>query len=351
MDQDQKRNRVYGRTMNILKSFLKEHIGMICIYLGFIGVFQIVFYLYNIREDAVNYAFLLSTLWLLLYGALSFIRYRRHYLKIMLNTKRADGMEFDLPDPKGAPEAGYQRIIETLVNQKKEQESKERISRQEMMDYYGMWVHQIKTPIAALGILLQSWDEESIRKRNMQMEVFKIEQYVEMVLSYLRMEDLSSDLAFAEYSLDAVVKQAVRKYKKMFIMKKISLQYDLTDRTVITDEKWLVFVVEQILSNALKYTKEGRIWIHMDERRGQGVLVIEDTGIGIRAEDLPRVFERGFTGYNGRNDKKSTGIGLYLCKKIMDKLGHEIWLESEPGLGTRAYLSLGRKRESYNNVR
>lgn len=113
-----------------------------------------------------------------------------------------------------------------------------------------------------------------------------------------------------------MVRQAVRKYAKVFISKKIQMDFKPTNVYTVTDEKWFVFVLEQLLSNSLKYTKEGKVSIFMEEK----ALVIEDTGIGIPAEDLPRIFEKGFTGYNGREDKKSTGIGLYLCKNIMDKL-------------------------------
>ena len=180
--------------------------------------------------------------------------------------------------------------------------------------------------------------------KEMKMELFKMEQYVEMVLTYLRMEDMSGDLQFEKVSLDKILKQSVRKYSQMFILQKIRLDYRPVERIVLTDEKWLEFVTEQILSNALKYTKNGgEIRICLEEKRGRECLVIEDNGIGIQAEDLPRVFEKGFTGYNGRADKKSTGIGLYLCKKIMDKMGHKIWIDSEVGKGTRVYLELTRK--------
>ena len=196
-------------------------------------------------------------------------------------------------------------------------------------------------------ILLQSVEDENPalpELKEMKMELFKMEQYVEMVLTYLRMEDMSGDLQFEKVSLDKILKQSVRKYSQMFILQKIRLDYRPVERIVLTDEKWLEFVTEQILSNALKYTKNGgEIRICLEEKRGRECLVIEDNGIGIQAEDLPRVFEKGFTGYNGRADKKSTGIGLYLCKKIMDKMGHKIWIDSEVGKGTRVYLELTRE--------
>ena len=135
----------------------------------------------------------------------------------------------------------------------------------------------------------------------------------------------------------------IHKFARIFIGKKLSLEYQEVSETVLTDEKWLGFVLGQILSNALKYTKKGKISIYMSKSRPH-TLVIEDTGIGIRAEDLPRVFEKGFTGYNGREENRSTGIGLYLCGKIMKRLDHGIRIESELGKGTKVFLELGRKK-------
>ena len=166
-----------------------------------------------------------------------------------------------------------------------------------------------------------------------------VEQYVQMALQYLRMEKMTSDLVFARYDLDALIRQAVRKYAPLFIRRKIILSYEPVHCEVLTDEKWLVFVLEQILSNALKYTKSGSIHIYLSPDAPK-TLVIEDTGIGIAPEDLPRIFEKGYTGCNGRADKRSAGIGLYLCRQIMEKLSHTIRIESEMGVGTKVYLGL-----------
>ncbi len=200
-----------------------------------------------------------------------------------------------------------------------------------------MWAHQIKTPIAAMRLILQS--EEKDCNDELLEQLFRTEQYVEMVLQYLRMTSDSSDLLIRRYSLDSIVKQAVKKYAKSFIRQKIKLNYEDLNVGVITDEKWLCFVIEQLLSNALKYTQSGSISIYMDDFLPE-TLVIEDTGIGIQEEDLPRVFEKGFTGYNGRADKKSTGIGLFLCKKILKKLSHTISIESTLGKGTKVKIGL-----------
>lgn len=350
----------------LLAGFLKERITYIIMCAGFVGIFEGIFYLYSIRTDAVKYAFLLSAVWLSFYGVSDFIRYIRKHVQLLEVEKRAGWDLGMLPEAGSLIEKDYQRILTKVHEEKKDLESQNRIAGQEMVDYYGMWVHQIKTPIAALCLLLQSgWETEDENTlhivKEMKMELFKIEQYVEMVLTYLRIGNMSSDFTFGQHSLDDIIRQAVRKYSQMFIFGKIKLNYKPVNKTVLTDEKWLVFVIEQILSNALKYTLpcearppracvtgcpdgytlpcEARsISIYMEK----DFLVIEDTGMGIYPEDLPRVFEKGFTGYNGRTDKKSTGIGLYLCKTILDKLQHEIKIESEVGKGTKVYLWLER---------
>lgn len=392
--------------------FLKEKKNEIVLYAVLVGTFSVVSYLYDIRMDAVEYALLLSVVWLLLSGIWEYLKFAGKHKRLLeaerslnLNRKELTGadhqtVDVDLLRVSGIWTAGadtlieedYQRIIMRLYEAGSEAESAGRIARQEMMDYYGMWVHQIKSPIAAMHVLLQAASESQVedertagehwKDKEMKLELFKIEQYVEMVLTYLRMEDMSSDMSFEICELDSVIRQAVRKYSQMFILRKIKLDYVPVETKILTDEKWLVFVVEQILSNALKYThsysvnerscsmedadmnvEQGRISIYMEEyepaQHGSGVditesygavsrgkkrcLVIEDTGIGICPEDLPRVFEKGFTGYNGRKDKKSTGIGLYLCKAVMDRLRHQIWIESEAGEGTKVYLSLARE--------
>ena len=167
---------------------------------------------------------------------------------------------------------------------------------------------------------------------------------MEMVLSYLKMEDMGKDLVLQNYPLESIVKQAVKKFSREFLYRKIHLEMEPFHMDVLTDEKWVLFVLEQILSNALKYTpEEGSIKIYSAGQNGKKTLIIEDTGIGIRKEDLPRVCEKGFTGYNGREDKKSTGIGLYLCNNIIKKLNHKLTIESEPGTGTKVLIDFARE--------
>ena len=331
----------------MFRAFLKDKQREISLYAGTVGIFIVVAFLYNIRMDALKYALLLVALWLLLYIITEYNRFRKKHVLLEGLKQHPQECVRELPECRNLLELDYQELLGIFDERIIELKSGERIKRQDLNDYYGMWVHQIKTPIAAMHILLQSMEEEhpgTAELKEMKMELFKTEQYVEMVLTYLRMEDMSGDLKFEKTDLDKMLRQSVRKYSQMFILQKIRLDYQPVERKILTDEKWLGFVIEQVLSNALKYTKtDGTIRICLKEKEGKECLVIEDNGIGIQAEDLPRVFEKGFTGYNGRADKKSTGIGLYLCKKIMDRLGHKIWIESEVGKGTRVCLDLTRE--------
>lgn len=320
--------------------YLKSRIKVIIMYTVFVLVFSMVFSLYTLPVEAVMYATLLCIIVAIIYSIFDFIKYfnRHKTLTRLLNevTVHIDG----LPHANDILEKDYQNLIEAIHRDKINLISIADGEKSDLLEYYTLWAHQIKTPIAAMRLLLQS--EKEINTSHLSMELFKIEQYVEMVLQYLRLNSTSTDFVLKHYDLDSIIKQSVRKYSKMFISKKISLEYSDVNCSVLTDEKWLVFVAEQILSNALKYTPKGKISIYM-ENKDSKVLVIKDTGIGIAEEDLPRVCENGFTGYNGRIDKKSTGIGLYLCKTILNKLSHKISIESTIEEGTTVKIDLTTK--------
>ena len=297
----------------------------------------------------------MSFAWCAVCLLIDFYKYYKRHKLLHINREQFFENAEELPEYMDIIECDYQELVKELSQAKQDFISQNRIARKEMLDYYGMWVHQIKTPIAAMDILLQNTEQflyeedivnsrinkrleiiqESIPVSDMKMELFKIEQYVEMALNYLRVEDISSDLSFKKHAVDDMVRQVIRKYAKIFISKKIKMNFKPTGSYIVTDDKWFVFVLEQLISNALKYTKQGQISIYMEDKS----LVIEDSGIGIPAEDIPRIFEKGFTGYNGRENKKSTGIGLYLCKNIMDKLQWNITADSEAGTGTKIYLT------------
>lgn len=283
---------------------------------------------------------ILSLFIFFIYLALDFYKYLKNFLSLR---EIKDNIEVNLPEFNSSYnliEEELKEIIALIYKDKTDITSKSDLAKTDLMNYYTLWAHQIKTPISAMRLLLQS--EDFPHKRELEMELFKVEEYVEFVLQYLRIDSMNSDLTLEKYSLDEIVKEAIKKYSKIFIRKKIKLNFESLNYMVLTDKKWLSFVLEQLISNALKYTKEGSISIYMDKDYKE-TLVIEDTGIGINSEDIPRVFERGFTGFNGRLDKKSTGLGLYLCKEILNKLSHKIKIESKVSKGTKILIDLSRK--------
>lgn len=323
--------------LRIVLLYIIDHKKTIVMDSVFLSIFFMVFSLYSLPLESIVYALFLSACVGTLFIVYDFIKYYKKHNELCILEKQINTGLDKMPLANNLIEADYQNILRAFYNQSMELMSKIDIKHAEMIDYYTLWAHQIKTPIAAMRLLLQSNRTEE--NKELLTQTFIIEQYVEMVLGYLKIDGAASDLLFQNYSLLDIVRQSVRKYAYMFIRKNIVLELKEMDCTVLTDEKWLVFVIEQILSNALKYTNSGKISIYMENTEAK-VLVIEDTGIGIAEEDLPRVFEKGFTGYNGRMDKKATGIGLYLCKKILDKLSHKITIESKINVGTTVKIDL-----------
>lgn len=330
--------------MKLFLLYIRGHLRTLLLSLCMIAVFAVVTLLYDYPAEPVLYAACICLYLGILVCLAGFFRFRRRH---MILQKLMDSIAVStqaLPAPRTVLEADYAALIHRLAEENGRLDAEMSAVRREYEDYYTMWAHQIKTPIAAMRLLLQSGGS---RNPELAAELFRIEEYVGMALGYVRSESMTSDLLLRRISLDAVIRQAVRKYASVFIAQKISLHYENVDVQVVTDEKWLLFVLEQLLSNALKYTKQGSISIFMLPDTPK-TLVIADTGIGIRAEDIPRVFERGYTGYNGREYNQSTGIGLYLCRRIMQKLGHRISIESEAGRGTRVLLDLQEYNYSVN---
>ena len=319
--------------------YFREHGKTACAFALFTAIYAVVFFLYDLEVEAVFYAAALCILTASVILGIGFIGFYGDYRRRRLILKDIE-LEFEnLPEAATLLEEDYQEMIRTLGRINREHLTQRQKERQESLDYYTTWVHQIKTPIAAMRMILQGEDTEEYRE--LLAELFRIEQYADMVLSYIRLGSSQTDFVFQEYDLDAIIKQAVYKYAPMFIRCKIGLIYEAVEMKVLTDEKWLVFILEQLLSNAIKYTREGTVTIAVS---GDHVLSVTDTGIGIASEDLPRIFEKGFTGYHGRADKKATGLGLYLCKQTADKLGIPISVRSEPGKGSTFSLNLHRKR-------
>lgn len=323
----------------VLPAYLRRRRGVIGLFCCFGGIFLAVFHLYGIPMAAVWYPLALCAGVGIVAMAVDYTGFAHRHRALRALAAQTEEIEQRLPEAGDVLEGDYQDLVRAMSRERLGLKEELNGKYQDMVDYYTLWVHQIKTPIASLGLQLQSQDTPLARQ--MSVELARIQQYVEMVLVFLRLDSPSSDYVFREYSLDEIVRRSLRSFAGEFISRKLKLCYTPVEIRVVTDEKWLSFVVEQVLSNALKYTPEGSVSIYLEE---PATLCIRDTGIGIAAEDLPRIFERSYTGYQGRADHRASGIGLYLCKQICDRLGHTIRAESRVGEGTVIRIGLEQTR-------
>lgn len=310
-------------------------------------------YLIGARKQDVVYAAVLDAILLLITVFVGYLRYSIK-VKVLSNAlKRPVEEQAQLPEATDDAEILYHRLLENQSIARSESESSAAVRQSRMRDYYSMWVHQIKTPISAMKLLLEAEREElgqlmcddeqsqcllSDNMDSFEDELFRIEEYVSMALQYQRVSSTENDFVLEKVSVDGVIRDTIKKYAKIMIRRHIGMNYSGTVQEVYTDGKWLAFILEQLLSNAIKYTPQGFVKIETAKKANLFFITIKDTGIGIKAEDLPRVFEKGYTGYNGHADKKATGIGLYLCRQMADKLGHTIRIESEIGKGTKVWI-------------
>ena len=314
----------------MFKDYLKSRINVIILMIVVEGVFASSYFLFDMPAVTVLYPLILSTSALIGAGVIDFVFTFNKHRKLTQN---------EIPASSDPIEKDYQEIIRKLKEEEAYSRQKTTSDYNNMVEYYTVWAHQIKTPIASMRLQIQSEDTESARK--LMGDLNRIEAYVEMVLTFLRLDSDSTDYLIKEYDLDEIIRPAIRKFSREFILKKLKLEYEPIEFKTITDSKWLSFIIEQVISNAVKYTSEGYVRIYMSE---PGILCIEDTGVGISEEDLPRIFENGYTGFNGREDKRASGIGLYLCKRISDNLGHKIYAQSKVGEGTKIFLDMRAKK-------
>lgn len=311
--------------MRSMKTFWKGQVQLLVFYFLITGCYCLVVWLYQQPKEIILTCFLMS-----LPVLVGFLCYRWHnYSKAR---RLLAGYEFD-PSLYPAQDRIYIDTLNKLKVQNREISEKDRQEQKELLDYFSLWAHQTKLPLSVLRLLCcqEPLDTESIR-----LQMRRLDQYVEMAMAYVRLES-SSDYKIKNQPLDPIVKNAIRHFSTEFIHKKIFLDYTPQDLEVLSDSKWLEFVIEQILANALRYTPErGEIRIYVKDE----ILYIQDTGCGIDPSDLPRIFEQGFSGFNGHQDDSSSGIGLYLCQKILKRLGHAIHIESRLKIGTTVAIDL-----------
>lgn len=336
-----------------LTNFIKQNYIWILMIVTMSCIHLLYMYLIGARKQDLVYAAVLDAILLLITVLVGFFRYSSKVKALSNALNRPVEEQAQLPEATDDVEMLYHRLLENQSIAMNESESSAAIRQSQMRDYYSMWVHQIKTPISAMKLLLEVEREElgqlmcddeqsqyllSDNMDSFEDELFRIEEYVSMALQYQRVSSTENDFVLEKVSVDGVIRDTIKKYAKIMIRRHIGINYSGTGQEVYTDGKWLAFMLEQILSNAIKYTPQGFVTIETAEEKDRFFITIKDTGIGIKAEDLPLVFEKGYTGYNGHADKKATGIGLYLCRQMADKLGHTIRMESEIGKGTKVWI-------------
>ncbi|HFU4447966.1 TPA: sensor histidine kinase [Streptococcus suis] len=283
-------------------------------------------YLFELDRPLISYGLLLlSLVWLLALG-----------WDLLADVSRFGKYWRGQQAASGSPAERYlQEKVQQLEAQNKLLQEQQLQAKTELDDYYTLWAHQMKIPIAASQLLAKEIDQPDIRYQ-LENQLFKIEQYTGLVLNYLRLQSFHDDLVIERVDLEELVKNLVKKYSLFFIQARTKLDLGDLSRVLKTDKRWLGLLIEQVLSNALKYCENGTISIFLDGHD----LVIRDTGLGIAESDLQRIFERGFSGFNGRRTQQSSGLGLYISKKIAAELGYSLTLKSKLGQGTEVRIGI-----------
>lgn len=323
----------------IFQKWLRSRRTVISVFFMFACLLAASFYLYRLPLRAVLYpAGLCAALGLLLLAIDYAGTVRRHKVWRHLYAPAA-ARQSELPPPETVAEADAAAVIVRLRQALIVDEMAAQSRYDNMMEYYTLWAHQIKTPLAAMRLTLAG--EDSPAARTLGVELARTDRYADMVMTYLRLDDAKGDYVFRETAVDPLVREAVKRFSGEFIAKHLTVDIAGTGIVTVTDAKWLSFVLEQLLSNALKYTRTGGVRIFSP---APCKLSIADSGIGIASEDLPRIFERGYTGGSGRTDAHSSGIGLYLCRRVCDLLGVGLTAISTVGVGTTVTLDFTQKR-------
>lgn len=302
------------------------------LFFGCMLLFGMIFWLYGLEIEAYWYGCVLCLILFIVYLGKDFsIYYKSHHLWKQIDQFSLLQMDLSTTTQDQDLKAVFAKISEEVNELIAENEKQ----KEDLTDYFTMWIHQVKLPLSAMELMLANQD---LSVSQWKQQVFSIERYLSMMLAYLRMKSDSSDFVIKEFDLDRIIRASIHTFSLQFIYKKIKLQFQETNLSVLSDEKWLQFVIEQILSNAIKYSPAGStIEIY---NRGQD-LIIQDHGYGIEKSDLKRIMEKGFTGSNGRIDQgQSSGLGLYLVYSILKQLNHPISIESKPNQGTKVILHL-----------
>lgn len=319
--------------MNIFKSYFFDRIKFIILLLVLLVINAINFLLTAENHAIFQNALLFSFTAVIIFFIFDYLKYRAQLKELFLIKRNLKALGFDLHHLSSKKDAYWFEILSEL-NADKNQQIQDLITDIEnFKSITNMWIHQMKIPVSALYLLTEDIDFKQADELNNQL--FHLNHYLDTLLNYLKLNDINLDFRFETVDVAKVFKSILPTYAPFFIDKNLSLEMDVS-LSVTSDQKWLGFIFDQLISNAVKYSKENKkIKIYSSGNH----LFIQDFGIGILAEDLPRIFSHGFTGYNGRKNKQSSGIGLFLVKKVCDQLGHSIKIQSEVNQGTTVIIT------------
>ena len=319
--------------MKAVKSYLTDRRSLYGVVSVIIGLMFLTFYLYDFPLLVFTDALLFSGAFLLGWSSWDFYRWFKGYQQLQRLAEQGllTSNALLLPIADSKKEALLQKMLEKEVQQRFDQQLAEQHLRRELGDDFSLWLHQIKTPVAALDLLLQTSSPDT---QQLQTQLFKISEYLDMMLNYVRANVDLQDLVIQKTALAPVVKETVKKYASFFAAKNLTLTLGNLSETVVTDPKWLCFILDQLLSNSIKYTDNGGITLTIEDVQ----LVVKDNGVGILPADLPLIFEKGYTGFNGRTQQRASGLGLYLSRQMGERLGITITATSTPGDGTKMML-------------
>lgn len=306
----------------------------------------------KVSFSSILYVNFLGSISFLVYLTIDFLYLKKYYDDLNKLTKSSlEEIPGFLTKGNNFHQKFYNSLIKDVYKYQNQKIEKLYLDKIENMDFITSWVHEIKTPIAVSNLIIENSFNKPIEYTldSIEEELSKIDNYVEQALYYSKIDDFSKDYFVNELNLEMLLKDTIKKNAKNFINKKIKLDMHNLDISILSDKKWLAFILNQVLCNSLKYSREGgTIHIYGETSDKYKQLIIKDNGIGIKSEDLSRVFDKGFTGYNGRIHNKSTGMGLYLSKKMCDKLGHIIKIDSNQNEYTKVSIIFPKLGDYFN---
>lgn len=315
------------------KGFLLTHIVTVI----FTGIFLSVF---HISSDAIYFlsaVYIISIVISLTYEYLPKRNWYSETEKLLEKPEKVTLLSELIEEPLFQEGKEMYHCIQRMNKAMNDEIEKYAVSSKEYREYIELWIHEIKTPIASSKLIIENNPSEITQSLSEDLDV--VNYYIEQALFYSRSNNVEKDYIIKEIELRDLVNAVIRRNSKDFIRNRIKLTLDALEYTIYTDSKWLEFILNQIVVNAIKYHKDNPcIRIYANERDNNIALTVEDNGIGISEKDIPMIFERGYTGRTGRLYTKSTGIGLYLCKSLCDKLGLSISIQSEEFMYTKVTI-------------